>query len=62
MISSIATQSMASSQNELQNAMGFKLMKNAMNDAEAQALTLLNDMIESTPAPAPAQHGFDVYA
>lgn len=60
MMSSIASQSMANSENQVQQAMNFKLMKNSMNDAEAQAFTMINDMMEANPAPS--NHKIDVMA
>ena len=38
----------------------FGLMKMAMEDAESQALALIEDMVAAVPAPA--QYNFDVWA
>ena len=35
-------------------------MKRVMNDAESQAMSLINDMVAAVPAPA--QYNFDVWA
>ena len=45
---------------ELQSAYSTALMKRSMTDAESQAISLINEMISSVPAPA--QYSFDVYA
>lgn len=45
---------------QLQGAYSTALMKRSMDDAESQALSLINDMVNAVPAPA--QYSFDVYA
>ena len=45
---------------QLQGAYSTALMKRSMDDAESQAISLINEMISSVPAPA--QYSFDVYA
>ena len=45
---------------QLQTNYTYGLMKRAMNDMESQALSLINDMVASVPAPA--QYSFDVWA
>lgn len=45
---------------ELQSAYSTALMKRSMTDAESQALSLINDMVNAMSAPA--QYSFDVYA
>ena len=45
---------------QLQGAYSTALMKRSMTDAESQAISLINEMISSVPAPA--QYSFDVYA
>ena len=43
---------------QLQTNYSYGLMKRAMNDAESQALALIEDMV----AAVPAQYNFDVWA
>ena len=45
---------------QLQTNYSYGLMKRAMNDAESQAMSLINDMMAAVPAPA--QYNFDVWA
>ena len=45
---------------QIQGAYSTALMKRSMEDAESQALSLINDMVASVPAPA--QYTFDVRA
>ena len=45
---------------QIQSAYSTALMKRTMDDAESQALSLINDMVASVPAPA--QYTFDVRA
>ena len=45
---------------QLQTNYSYGLMKRAMNDAESQALALIEDMVAVVPAPA--QYNFDVWA
>lgn len=45
---------------QLQTNYSYGLMKRAMNDAESQALALIEDMVAAVPAPA--QYNFDVWA
>ena len=45
---------------QIQGAYSTALMKRSMEDAESQALSLINDMVAS--GPAPAQYSFDVWA
>ncbi|MCI8304513.1 MAG: hypothetical protein HFF52_07785 [Lawsonibacter sp.] len=45
---------------QLQTNYSYGLLKRSMNDAESQALSLINDMVAAVPAPA--QYGFDVLA
>lgn len=45
---------------QLQGAYSTALMKRSMDDAESQAMSLINEMMEAVPAPA--QYSFDVYA
>lgn len=45
---------------QIQSAYSTTLMKRTMDDAESQAVSLINDMIASVPAPA--QYSFDVRA
>ena len=45
---------------QIQIAYSTALMKRSMDDAESQAISLINDMVASVPAPA--QYTFDVRA
>ena len=45
---------------QIQGAYSTALMKRTMDDAESQAISLIQDMVASVPAPA--QYAFDVYA
>lgn len=45
---------------QIQSAYSTALMKRSMDDVESQALSLINDMVASVPAPA--QYTFDVRA
>lgn len=45
---------------QIQSAYSTSLMKRTMDDAESQAISLIQDMVNSVPAPA--QYAFDVYA
>ena len=45
---------------QLQTNYSYGLMNRAMNDAESQAMSLINDMMAAMPAPA--QYNFDVWA
>lgn len=45
---------------QLQGAYSTALMKRSMDDAESQAMSLINEMMNAVPAPA--QYSFDVYA
>lgn len=45
---------------QLQGAYSTALMKRSMDDAESQAISLINEMMNAVPAPA--QYSFDVYA
>ena len=45
---------------QIQSAYSTSLMKKTMDDAESQALSLIQDMVDSVPAPA--QYAFDVRA
>lgn len=45
---------------QIQSAYSTALMKRTMDDAESQAVSLINDMIAFVPAPA--QYSFDVRA
>lgn len=45
---------------QLQSAYSTALMKRAMNDAESQAVSLINDMIASVPVAEPSPYNFDV--
>ena len=45
---------------QIQSAYSTALMKRSMDDAESQAISLINDMVASVPAPA--QYTFDVRA
>ena len=59
MMESIAAASMSMSQMEFANAYDMAILKKSMESMEAQAETLINDML--TAVPAPSQYGFDVY-
>ena len=45
---------------QIQSAYSTSLMKRTMDAAESQAISLIQDMVNSVPAPA--QYAFDVYA
>ena len=45
---------------QIQSAYSTALMKRSMDDAESQAVSLINDMLASVPAPA--QNSYDVRA
>ena len=45
---------------QIQSAYSTALMKRSMDDAESQALSLINDMVASIPQPP--QYTFDVRA
>ena len=45
---------------QIQSAYSTALMKRSMDDMESQAMSLINDMVASVPAPA--QYTFDVRA
>ena len=45
---------------QIQSAYSTALMKRTMDDTESQAISLIQDMVASIPAPA--QYAFDVYA
>ena len=45
---------------QIQSAYSTSLMKRTMDDAESQAISLIQDMVNCVPAPA--QYAFDVYA
>lgn len=45
---------------QIQSAYSTSLMERTMDDAESQAISLIQDMVNSVPAPA--QYAFDVYA
>lgn len=45
---------------QLQTNYSYGLMKRVMNDAESQAMSLINDMVAAVSAPA--QYNFDVWA
>ena len=59
MMESIAAASMSMSQMEFANAYDMAILKKSMESMEAQAETLINDMLAGVPAPS--QYGFDVY-
>ena len=59
MMESIAAASMSMSQMECANAYDMAILKKSMESMEAQAETLINDMLAAVPAPS--QYGFDVY-
>ena len=59
MMESIAAASMSMSQMEFANAYDMAILKKSMESMEAQAETLINDMLAAVPAPS--QYGFDVY-
>ena len=59
MMESIAAASMSMSQMEFANAYDMEILKKSMESMEAQAETLINDMLAAVPAPS--QYGFDVY-
>ena len=59
MMESIAAASMSMSQMEFANAYDMAILKKSMESMEAQAETLINDMLPAVPAPS--QYGFDVY-
>lgn len=59
MMESIAAASMSMSQMEFANAYDMAIQKKSMESMEAQAETLINDMLAAVPAPS--QYGFDVY-
>ena len=59
MMESIAPASMSMSQMEFANAYDMAILKKSMESMEAQAETLINDMLAAVPAPS--QYGFDVY-
>lgn len=44
----------------LQEAYSTALLKRSMDDAESQAMALIDDMLAAVPAPS--QYGFDVWA
>lgn len=50
---------MSMSQMEFANAYDMAILKKSMESMEAQAETLINDMLAAVPAPS--QYGFDVY-
>lgn len=37
------------------------MLKKTMDSMASQAESLINDMLEAVPLPAPSQYGFDVY-
>ena len=45
---------------QIQSAYSTSLMKRTMDDVESQAISLIQDMVASVPAPA--QYAFDVRA
>lgn len=45
---------------QIRSAYSIALMKRTMDDAESQAISLIQDMVTSVPAPA--QYAFDVRA
>lgn len=45
---------------QLQTNYSYGLLKRSMDDAESQAISLINDMVAAVPAPA--QYGFDTWA
>lgn len=45
---------------QLQSAYSTALMKRSMDDVESHAISLIDKMIESVPAPS--QYSFDVWA
>ena len=59
MMESIAAASMSMSQMEFANAYDMAILKKSMESMEAQAETLITDMLAAVPAPS--QYGFDVY-
>ena len=59
MMESIAAASMSMSQMQMANAYDMAILKKSMESMEAQAETLINDMLAAVPAPS--QYGFDVY-
>ena len=59
MMESIAAASMSMSQMEFANAYDMAILKKSRESMEAQAETLINDMLAAVPAPS--QYGFDVY-
>ena len=45
---------------QMQQNYSYALLKRSMDDAESQAMALIEDMVAAVPAPA--QYGFDVWA
>lgn len=54
--------SAASMSPALASAYDMAMIRKSMDSMEAQAETLINDMLAAVPLPAPSQYGFDVYA
>ena len=61
LMNSSAQMSMQMSAMKTQNQYNISLMKRTMEDAETQATTLIDEMLEAVPvAAAPSEYNFDV--
>lgn len=54
--------SAASLSSSVAGAYEMAMLKKSMESMASQAESLINDMLEAVPLPAPSQYGFDVYA
>ena len=56
----IAAAAMSMQNARIMESYNNAVLKKSMDSMEEQAMSLINDMMQSVPAPA--QYGFDVYA
>ena len=61
MIDSIASASMSMSALQLETVCNTALLKKSMESMEQQAMSLIEDMAQSVPAPVPSAGHIDMY-